>query len=166
MFEYMTHYEIHRQLAPWRQFRTSWAWNTTICECQSWTMNIQQQPNGNDCGLYAVAFATALVYGQDPTEEDYCDLRSYFLNCMLSHCLTQFPSSVVYRKPKVLQMIEPSFCSCGRGDDGRLMIECKSCGEWFHSQRVGGLSAAEAENWKCSSCMQWCVSCQLLLFLF
>ena len=44
--------------------------------------------------------------------------------------------------------IEPSFCSCGRGDDGSLMIECEGCGEWFHSQCVGRLSVTEAENWR------------------
>ena len=117
-------------------------------------MNVQQQPNSNDCGLYAVAFATALAYGQDPTEQDYVDLRSHFLTCVLSRCLTPFPSSVAYRKPKELRTIEPSFCSCGRGDDGSLMIECEECGEWFHSECVGKLSKAKAKKWRCSRCMQ------------
>ena len=29
-------------------------------------MNIQSQPNGNDCGLFALACATELVHGDDP----------------------------------------------------------------------------------------------------
>jgi len=31
-------------------------------------MNVQQQPNAHDCGLFAVAFAAALAHGEDPTE--------------------------------------------------------------------------------------------------
>ncbi len=34
-------------------------------------MNVQQQKGGNDCGVFAVAFATSLVFGQCPTHRQY-----------------------------------------------------------------------------------------------
>lgn len=33
-------------------------------------MNVNKQPNANDCGLYAIAYATALSF-DDPTELKY-----------------------------------------------------------------------------------------------
>ena len=33
--------------------------------------NVYMQTNGNDCGLYAIANATALAFGRDPSKEQY-----------------------------------------------------------------------------------------------
>ena len=30
-------------------------------------MPVQQQTNGSDCGIFAIAFSTCLVFGEDPT---------------------------------------------------------------------------------------------------
>ena len=65
--------------------------STQLDICQFWkpsadrvifdTMNVQQQPNTFECGIYAIAFATELVFGHDPvlcqfkTEE----LRSHLM---------------------------------------------------------------------------------------
>ena len=34
-------------------------------------MNVQQQENGSDCGVFAIAFAKTILAGIDPTME-YC----------------------------------------------------------------------------------------------
>lgn len=37
------------------------------------------------------------------------------------------------------------YCICRKPDDGRLMVECSQCGEWFHCSCVN-LSKTEAEE--------------------
>ena len=34
-------------------------------------MNMKKQQGSYDCGIYAIAYATALVYGQDPASHQY-----------------------------------------------------------------------------------------------
>ena len=34
-------------------------------------MHVEKQTYAHDCGVYATAFATSLVYGQDPTQLSY-----------------------------------------------------------------------------------------------
>ena len=46
--------------------------------------NVYMQTNGNDCGLYAIANATALAFGQDPSKEQYIPskLRDHLFQCL------------------------------------------------------------------------------------
>ena len=47
-------------------------------------MDMKKQQGSYDCGIYAIEYATALVYGQDPASHQYkqekmrLHLRSYF----------------------------------------------------------------------------------------
>ena len=43
--------------------------------------NVYMQTNGNDCGLYAIASATALAFGRDPSKEQLIPskLREYLI---------------------------------------------------------------------------------------
>ena len=76
-------------------------------------MNVQRQPNSYDCGVYAIAFATAVLHGDDPANLQFRHLRKHFQECCTIGLLTPFPSSVVHRQPKVVQArTEPLFCSC------------------------------------------------------
>ena len=45
---------------------------------------VQQQIGGNDCGLFALAFATSLCNGEDPTQQTYdqSSLRSHYIECL------------------------------------------------------------------------------------
>ena len=38
-------------------------------EVNTYIKSVQQQPNGVDCGVFAIAFATALAFGDDPTRK-------------------------------------------------------------------------------------------------
>ena len=56
-------------------------------------MNIQCQENMNDCGLFAIAYATELVYGEDPC---FCHfqtevMRSHLMKCLESGVMERFP---------------------------------------------------------------------------
>ena len=55
-------------------------------------IDVQKQANTSDCGLFSIAFATALTYGQDPAMIyfDQEKMRQHVINCMLwnwtRHC--------------------------------------------------------------------------------
>ena len=68
-------------------------------------MNVQLQDNGYACGELAVAFATSLIHGEDPTQLHYKELRSHFKNCVDTYSITPFPSTAVSRRPRVVHAI-------------------------------------------------------------
>ncbi|CAF3460435.1 unnamed protein product [Rotaria sp. Silwood2] len=59
--------------------------------------NVQQQIGGNDCGLFALAFATSLCHGTSPSMLFYNQslLREHYVQCIENNKIEPFPS-----KPK------------------------------------------------------------------
>jgi hypothetical protein len=58
-------------------------------------VSVQKQTNYNDCGLYALAFATTLCYGMKP-EQDFYEaklLREHFNACLETKEVIEFPST-------------------------------------------------------------------------
>lgn len=55
---------------------------------------VQQQTNGSDCGVFAVAFATCLVFGVDPTfiNFDAQGMRPHLATCLRNGRISLFPS--------------------------------------------------------------------------
>ena len=49
-------------------------------------MNSDIQPNTNDCGVYAIAFAVSLAFGKEPAYLHFenSKMRSHLLNCLQS----------------------------------------------------------------------------------
>ncbi|KAL5515522.1 hypothetical protein EMCRGX_G000699 [Ephydatia muelleri] len=93
-------------------------------------MNVQLQDNGYACGELAVAFATSLIHGEDPTQLHYKELRSHFKNCVDTYSITPFPSwtSVVSHQPRVVHEIRKRvYCKCRAPDNGKPMIHCCAC---------------------------------------
>ena len=82
-------------------------------------MNVQLQDNAYACGEFAVAFATSLIYGEDPTHLHYKELRSsHFKNCIDTFSITQFPSTVVNHQPRVVHQIRKRvYCKCRSPDN-------------------------------------------------
>ena len=57
---------------------------------------VKKQRGGKDCGLYAMAYATCLAYGNNqsglPVVQFYqSKLRDHFLNCLEQKCMLEFP---------------------------------------------------------------------------
>ena len=54
---------------------------------------IQQQSNGSDCGVFAAAFATSLVYGVPPQllQFDVPKLRNHLCACLKAGKMEMFP---------------------------------------------------------------------------
>ena len=54
---------------------------------------VQEQRGANDCGLFALAFATSLCTGEDPTKITYIQhqLRNHLIACLEMQKMTPFP---------------------------------------------------------------------------
>ena len=117
-------------------------------------MNVQHQGNGYDCGVFAKAFATTLLNGESPTQLMYHQtLSKHFLNCIESGCITPFPSSATYRQPEVVDVVqEQLYCKCRGIDNGKLIMECEECRQWFHGKCVGISTPKLASKWRCNTC--------------
>ena len=107
----------------------------------------QQQNNGFDCGVNAVAFATSVAHGVDPITVIYDrrTLRSHLQKLLAAENFTPFPSTKGYptrgtqstqSAEEILQK-ENVYCSCRRTEH-RLppkdwyMVQCESCNELYH----------------------------------
>jgi len=118
--------------------------------------DVQRQPNSSDCGVYALAFATSLLHGQDPTEVKYVAPRSHLAMCLTSGQMSPFPDEprdVAASTPATESL--PLYCVCRSVDDGRIMIACDGCDGWFHKVCVLGDDVdLPAGSWICEDCRQ------------
>ena len=117
----------------------------------------QFQKGKSDCGVYAIAYITDLLFGNDPAsfKYDQDEMRAHFLECIQNEHLTPFPSSTVMpRKPKEIRV--PIYCICRLPDNGEeRMIKCNQCGEWYHQtcEKVPISKFVSFKGiWKCSKC--------------
>ena len=55
--------------------------------------NVQMQSGSSDCGVFAIAFATALAFGNDPSEFifDQSQMRKHLMKCLQNNSITMFP---------------------------------------------------------------------------
>ena len=54
---------------------------------------VQQQANGSDCGVFAIAFATCLTFETDPSKIafDIHGMRQHLASCLRNGALSLFP---------------------------------------------------------------------------
>ena len=102
-------------------------------------MQAQQQSGGSDCGLFAIANATELCFGLQPSHAVYDQLcmREHLINCFSHHKLLPFPKQTVETKPTLLSTTEVKvYCICTRlpEDNRQKMARCVGCFEWFHQK--------------------------------
>ena len=123
-------------------------------------MNVQQQRGGNDCRVFAIAFATSLVLGQCPTLRSYTqkNMRRHLLECLESKEIALFPSRTVNKKyhQAVLHTYNLLvICKCRQIESGHE-VQCDECQEWFHLECVDldGDSDffCDSVPWFCNSC--------------
>ena len=64
-------------------------------------MNVQQQENGSDCGVYAIAFAKSILEGKNPTELHFSDPRQHLASHLVKGNIPSFPSISARRTPEI-----------------------------------------------------------------
>ena len=116
---------------------------------------IQFQKGTSDCGLFAVANATAICNGMDPAylQFDQDTMREHLFERKF---LSPFPAEEVERKCAVVRKEKLRiFCECRMIDDGRCMVECNRCKNWYHADCVNISERAlcnKRASWYCKSC--------------
>ena len=130
-------------------------------------LNVARQRNGHDCGIYAIAFATALLHGQDPTTLHFIKPHAHLLKCFKTNEMTPFPSKVRYNtKPIHAEYVEALYCICRGIDDGTAMVEWELCQTWYHCRCVGvDMKATEDTEWHCEKCSQWYLHSSLYIHM-
>ena len=119
------------------------------------------QSGGYDCGLFAVAFATALVHGEQSGrfQFDQNKMRQHLLKCLQEGEMTPFPLKKIRRntgRVKSWDAIDV-YCTCRMPEvNGVDKIECSNCKAWYHIIPFGITVPKEAaqtrKEWFCNKC--------------
>ena len=94
-----------------------------------------RQLNGSDCGIFALAFCTALCEGKDPQGLQFNQkaMRQHLLQCLTQGHLKPFPCKDIVRKAIMKTYHIPIYCTCRTQEAGN-MVECERCKEWYHQE--------------------------------
>ncbi|XP_065666535.1 uncharacterized protein LOC136087521 isoform X2 [Hydra vulgaris] len=128
---------------------------------------VQQQINGVDCGLFALALAQYIACtSSNPffVVFDSYMMRKHLLQSITENHLIDFPKttkSVKFCKEKVFSL----HCICrqlwmplGKFDKKRFrdIVQCNNCEHWFHGICQGlleNVSENEILEWSCPECL-------------
>ena len=131
-------------------------------------LQVQQQSNSIDCGVFAIAFAADVCFGLPPNEScyDVIEIRNHLPTCLQLQELSPFPK-ISRRVPhcRFFQRYIDIFCvsrqniflSDTKDSADNFMARCSICYEWFHkkcmsiSKKVFS-SEDEHKKWKFSNC--------------
>ena len=71
-------------------------------------VNVQQQQGGDDCGLFAIAFAVDLCMGNDPFVSTYAQeaMRDHLAKCFENNQFVQFAQETRFKRRRVLSVHE------------------------------------------------------------
>ena len=104
--------------------------------------NVYMQTNGNDCGLYAIANATALAFGRDPSKEQYIPskLREHLIQCLENKEMRPFPTAKgTSKRRKAIKKTEnlQLYCVCKMPDTHTNYFLCDQCSDEYHPECLG-----------------------------
>ena len=126
-------------------------------------MDVPVQSGTYDCGLFAIAFATALAQGEKPELFffDQWNMRAHLRQCFEDGEMKMFP---VLRKRRVKKIAVktteevPVYCKCRMPElPGEKLIECTNCKEWYHLDTCVNVPPTtcldSSEPWFCHKCL-------------
>ena len=99
-------------------------------------MDVQKQCGGYDCGVFVIAFATALAHGINPGKYLFNQhvMRKHLLKCIEMANITMFPVLKTWWAEDRMKSEDAFeiYCTCRMPEYPDVdMIQCK-CSEWFH----------------------------------
>ncbi len=118
------------------------------------------QSGSCDCGLYAIANATAIANGDNPGSCRFYQekMRLHLYHCLQAHNLQPFPHKKVGKGEETVKCTDDFaiYCHCRMPEIKNVpMIECSKCKKWFHAicEQVSdsALNISETE-WLCCFC--------------
>lgn len=120
----------------------------------------QKQLGSSDCGLFAIASATALILGYQSGEYifDQSRMRRHLLQCLENRKMALFPTKKRREQRKDITSSFEVYCICHMPEDVSLnWIQCSECGEWYHTDTCVEVSSCYFEpgkQWLCMKCMK------------
>ena len=124
-------------------------------------INIESQPNSYDCGVFAIANATELVFGGDPAtcRWDCGRMRAHLKDCLKTGVMKKFPKKGQRRVPFGSRtrstFLERVYCTCRMPNDKeKAMIKCDDCQTWFHEEcmNLSTVISYTKKKWVCDKC--------------
>ncbi|PIK57973.1 hypothetical protein BSL78_05118 [Apostichopus japonicus] len=103
-------------------------------------MDVTQQQDSRSCGVYALAFASALCLHIEPSTLNFSQSRMYpdLKRCLQEERMTLIGAEKGSNLSKVnKRMVAKIYCTCRGPDVGNTMMQCFICMEWFHEECVG-----------------------------
>ena len=97
----------------------------------------QKQVGGHDCGLFAIANATALANGVDPATVKFqqANMRKHLKLCLEKQKLTMFPhteSDPASHTKRTRKDTVSLHCFCHKHHPGSKTFKCSTCHNIFH----------------------------------
>lgn len=122
---------------------------------------VQRQVGINDCGLFALAFATDLCHGLDPVNQKYeqKSMRQHYVRCLENGAMVPFPKTT-RRVPFHISCNKSSvaiYCLCRMPYDKEEYVQCSyRCRAWYHTSCVNIPEWAinSGRKWKCGKCRE------------
>ena len=123
-------------------------------------IDVQMQQGCDDCGLFAIAFATLLARGEQPGSFFYEQtvMRKHLIESLEKQNITAIPVQKIRRHgSKVRHSAKiPIHCVCRLPKlEGIKMIECSYCGIWYHIDLCVSVSLDSQQphtKWACVRC--------------
>lgn len=124
------------------------------------SMHIQQQVGVSDCGVYALAVATSLCYGEDPTiiEWTQSQMRAHLVTCLQSDEMRPFPRGSINPSMKgqiKKTVVHKIHCVCRQRHKPRENVkQCNTCHILFHVKclNIPRNAVAASCAWTCKDC--------------
>ena len=103
--------------------------------------DVQMQAGGSDCGIFALAFATAFCFVHSPGKFhfDQQRMRTHLVECLEKKQFAMFPIRKERRKGSKIKASEtvPVYCICHMPEMKQAsMIQCSHCKLWYHGRHL------------------------------
>ena len=100
-------------------------------------MDVQMQSGSSDCGLFAIAYATALSFGLPPGmfQFEQPKMHSHLQTCLEEGRMTMFLIRRTRRSANRVKSTDEFnvYCTCRMPDlPDTHWIQCSQCREWYH----------------------------------
>ena len=120
---------------------------------------VQRQVGSNDCGLFALAFATDLCNGLDPVNQRYeqGSMRQHYVSCLENGAMVPFPKTT-RKVPLHISSKKSSvaiYCVCRMPYDKEEYVQCSyRCRAWYHTScvKIPEWAINSGRKWKCGKC--------------
>ena len=121
-------------------------------------LDVQMHAVGSDCGVFALAFATAICCGHSPGKFQFDQqlMRTHLIGSLEKQQFTMFPIKKERRQARKIKSSEsiPLHCICRMPLIKKApMIQCSHCKQWYHGKHC--IKTAD-EAWLSGA--KWCCS--------